>query len=123
MYAISPERFLEGMVAYGLFCEKLPPIFSSNDFYCYCENNELSQDNDWKKYIYYESMRNINSPRVMAIPNPFGYYRLCKYVSDHFSEIQDHFRNKTDNQNNTSEEQEETLFEYLSLLENELIIK
>ena len=32
-------------------------------------------------------------------------------------------QNKTDNQNNTSEEQEETLFEYLSLLENELILE
>ena len=96
--AISPDRFLEGMVAYGLFCEKLPPILSSHDFYCYCQNNQLSQDEDWKKYIYYESMRNINSPRAMAIPNPFGYYRLCKYVADHFSEIQDHFRKKTDDQ-------------------------
>ena len=96
--AISSDRFLEGMVAYGLFCEKLPPILSSYDFYCYCKNNQLSQNKEWKKYIYYESMRNINSPRAMAIPNPFYYYCLCKCATDYFPKIQEYFREKTDSQ-------------------------
>jgi len=98
IYAITPSRLLEGMVSYGLFCEKLPPVFSSSSFYNHCMKNQISTDNVWKKFIYYESMRNINSPRAMAIPNPFSYYRLCKCMADHFPEIQDYFKTKTEGQ-------------------------
>lgn len=98
MCAITPARLLEGMVAHGLFCEKLPPVFSSLNFYNYCLKNSIDSGGNWKKYVYYESMRNISAPRVMAIPNPFAYYRLCKYVSENISKIQEYFKSKTEGQ-------------------------
>lgn len=38
MNEISADELYERLLAYGLFADKLPPIFSSVDFYHYCQN-------------------------------------------------------------------------------------
>ena len=67
MNDISADELYERLLAYGLFADKLPPILSSVDFYHYCQNKAPSFSDSWKQYIYYESVRNINVPRPLAI--------------------------------------------------------
>ena len=37
MDEISEEELYEGLLAYGLFAEKIPPVFTSVPFFDYCE--------------------------------------------------------------------------------------
>lgn len=93
---ISNDELLEGLLGYGMFSEKLPPVFSSVSFYHYWIS-ELNEYNDWKskKYIYFESMRNNNVPRQLGIPNPFKYAVLCKKMYDRWDDILEVFRKNT----------------------------
>lgn len=62
---ITKEQLYEGLLAHGLFSDKLPPFLSSKGFYGYCKNlGQPFQDKE-QQYIYYESMRNINFPRPL----------------------------------------------------------
>lgn len=33
---ISSNELYEGLLGYGLFADKLPPVFTSKKFYAYC---------------------------------------------------------------------------------------
>lgn len=94
--AISADELYEGLLAYGLFSEKLPPIFTSEEFFKY----SLSLPQPFSKkdhgYIFFESMRDINVPRALGIPHPMAYQRLCECLRDNWSEIQRHFHDQTD---------------------------
>jgi hypothetical protein len=93
---ISSDELFEGLLGFGLFAEKIPPFLTSEAFFNYCKLPTFSgfQSAD-TKYIHYESMRNINVPRVLAIPNPMSYYRQCKVLSDHWQNLLTHFKNQT----------------------------
>ena len=99
MKEISGQELYKALLGYGLFPEKLPPIFSSEEFYNYCILNKPSYAGKARQYVYYESMRNINIPRQMGIPVPMAYQKLCSFVSDIWeSELIPHFERKTSNQ-------------------------
>lgn len=36
MDEISPDELYKGLIAHGMFAEKLPPVFTSEAFYDYC---------------------------------------------------------------------------------------
>ena len=91
MKEIAPERLYYGLLAHGLFNEKLPPIFSSVNFFDYCQNQTNKLNNIKSTYIFYENMREINIPRQLGIPNPIAYQQLCKCLSDNWYRICDHF--------------------------------
>ena len=96
---ISNDELLEGLLGYGMFSEKLPPVFSSVSFYHYWldELNKNNNDNERKthKYICFESMRNNNIPRQFGIPNPFKYAILCEKLYNSWHDILDKFRENT----------------------------
>lgn len=95
---ISKEELLEGLIGYGLFADKLPPFLTSKKFYDFCIlQKESFFEKKAKRYTQYESMRNINIPRVLAIPNPIAYRNLCNILSENWSDILEHFRVKTAN--------------------------
>lgn len=100
MDEFNKDNILEGLLAYGMFSEKLPPIFDGYKFYKYCKDNSPTFSNFEKdsNYIKYESMRNINVPRYLGIPNPINYYKLCNFISDKWDLIKEHFEEKTNNQ-------------------------
>ena len=98
MNEISADELYERLLAYGLFADKLPPIFSSVDFYHYCQNKAPSFSDNWKQYIYYESVRNINVPRPLGIPNPMAYQKLCRCLSDNWDNLKLHFKQQTASQ-------------------------
>lgn len=93
---ISNDELLEGLLGYGMFSEKLPPVFSSVSFYHYWIS-KLNKYNDEgrKKYIFFESMRYNNIPRQFGIPNPFEYGVLCEKLYDKWDDILDVFRKNT----------------------------
>jgi len=97
MNEISPSELYEGLLAYGLFAEQLPPIFSAKPFFDYCQVNNPSFPNKPTGYIYYESIRNTNVPRILGIPNPAAYKRLCECITNYWDKIQKHFFDTTAN--------------------------
>lgn len=98
MSDISSEELYKGLLAHGLFSEKLPPIFQSTGFFEYCVNMRHCFQEGSYSYIYYENMRNISAPRPLAIPNPMAYQLLCKGLSDNWEEIKNYFFRQTDYQ-------------------------
>ncbi len=109
MDEITSQELYEGLLAHGLFAEKLPPVFASVSFFYYCERLANSSNKNckvgtnlfnlgWNEYISFRVMRNINIPRLMGIPNPFKYQILCSVLKDNWNKIQDHFHAQTDNQ-------------------------
>ena len=78
MDEISTDELYEGLLAYGFFSEKLPPVFAAVPFFDYCKTVSSPFESGWDDYITFRVMRNISIPRVMGIPNPFIYQRLCK---------------------------------------------
>lgn len=95
MHEISADDLYRGLLAHGLFAEKLPPIFTSEGFFQYCEKKDKPFDGKAHRYVYYENMRNINIPRPLAIPNPFSYQLQCEMLRDNWCNLQTHFDEKT----------------------------
>lgn len=96
MEELTDQDIYEGLLGYGLFSDKLPPILESNNFYNFCKNNPrccLSQKEH--SYIKFESMRNTNVPREFGIPHPFAYNQLCKFISTNWTEIKNYFYKQT----------------------------
>ncbi len=97
---INNNELFDGLLGYGLFAEKIPPFLTAENFLAFCKipSIEFSFDDSPKKYIHYESMRNINVPRVLSIPNPIAYYNQCKNLSDNWDKLLEHFKKQTLNQ-------------------------
>ena len=98
MNEISADELYERLLAYGLFSDKLPPILSSLSFYNYCKIYSTNFSDSWKQYIYYESIRNNNVPRPLAIPNPMAYEKLCNCIKNNWDNLKKHFIKQTSNQ-------------------------
>lgn len=85
---ITKEELYEGLLGYGMFSEKLPPIFSSVKLYEHYKNRSLAHDCEkWCGYISFDSMRNTSIPRTLGIPNPIQYAILCRKLTDNFDDI------------------------------------
>ena len=95
---ISPNEIYEGLLAHGLFNEKLPPIFTSKSFYDFCKSNAPTFSKEATNYVFYENIRNINIPRPLGIPNPMAYQLLCKNISEIWVDMQNHFKVQTEHQ-------------------------
>ena len=98
MDEISADELYEGLLAYGFFAEKLPPVFTAVKFFDYCKTRSDPFESGWDDYITFRTMRNISIPRLMGIPNPFKYQRLCAELRDDWDKIREHFHTQTDHQ-------------------------
>ena len=96
---ITADELYEGLLAHGLFTEKLPPIFTSETFYQYSLQLKQAFSKKDHDYVFFESMRDINIPRAFGIPNPMAYQRLCASLRDNWNNILDHFHKQTDADN------------------------
>lgn len=97
---IDKNELFDGLLGYGLFAEKIPPFLTAVNFLVFCKtpSTGFTFDETPKKYIHYESMRNINIPRVLAIPNPIAYHNQCKVLSDNWNKLIEYFKEQTQNQ-------------------------
>lgn len=93
--SITKEELYDGLVGCGLFAEKIPNFLSSKEFLKYTKTITIPVDNKPKDYVRYQSMRNINVPRQMAIPEPFVYAALCDFLKMNWNKIQKHFKKNT----------------------------
>lgn len=98
MDEISADELYEGLLSYGFFAEKIPPVFTAAPFYDYCESISTPFATGWNEHINFRVMRNISVPRLMGIPNPFKYQRLCSELRDNWDKICTHFHSQTDGQ-------------------------
>lgn len=92
---LSSNEVYEGLLGYGLFSDKLPPVFSSESFYNYCITNSPTFSDEWCPHVFYDSMRNTNVSRQLGVPNPMAYQLLCKCISDNWGQIQAYIKQKT----------------------------
>ena len=100
MNELSPSDLMEGLLGHGMFAEKIPPVFSSEEFSIYYQSQlsagkRLEKGNKWCDYIRYESIRNICIPRPLAIPNPFAYAELCSELTNNWVNLQSYFNTVT----------------------------
>ncbi|MFI8606277.1 RNA-directed DNA polymerase [Cellulophaga baltica] len=96
---ISSSEIYDRLIGCGMFAEKIPDFISSSEFLNYTKTLTLPITNvKDKDYVRYSSMRNINVPRQMAIPEPFAYCNLCNCISTNWNKIQKHFEFETRNQ-------------------------
>ncbi len=94
---ITQDEIYEGLLAHGLFNNKLPPFVTSKYFFQYYKGNPTT-NSKWRDYIRYENMRNINIPRQLAIPNPFAYAQLCLHIKNNWDLIKEHVKVYTESQ-------------------------
>lgn len=92
---ISASDLYDGLIGYGLFAEKIPNFLTSKPFLEFTKSADFILNDKPKDYIRYSSMRNINIPRPMAIPEPFAYTNHVKSLSENWSKLQDHFYDNT----------------------------
>ena len=100
---LSAEAAFTGLTDFGLFAEKMPPCFTSEGL-----SNQVSADlakietetnsNNLKKLldkvthsqIRYQSLRDINIPRHLAIPHPESYLAHCLAIKRCWRKIKTH---------------------------------
>lgn len=92
MDEISAEEIYEGLLVHGIFSSKLPPIFSAESFGEYCKVMTQGFHERGYDYAVFDTMRNVNIPRSLGIPNPMAYQQLCASVKKYWGDIQAHFR-------------------------------
>ena len=101
MYEIKPEEIFSGLFYYGMFNEKLPPMFTTEMLKKLNNGNFDARKNDPRNYIKCFVFKNkynitgINIRRELAIPHPLAYYHLCKLIEEKWEEIQEYFFEKT----------------------------
>ena len=94
---ITKDELFDGLLGFGLFAEKIPPFLTSEKFLMFCKNppNTFTFENKPRKYIIYESMRNINIPRILSIPHPIAYRNQCQILKESWKKLQKYFKEKT----------------------------
>lgn len=97
MKQISKDEIFSGLLGYGLFADRLPPFLTSVNYLNYALSNPLSNKKFVSQYVFYDNYRNINIPRILAIPTPFAYENLCRVISENWISLQDYFTKKTIN--------------------------
>lgn len=98
------EQVFFGLVDYGLFCEKLPPCFTSESLSQHVDEDMqgLLEEPEEKKlrktldqtshdYIRYEALRDINVPRHLGIPHPESYIVQALALKKCWPELKQHF--------------------------------
>lgn len=98
MDEITADELYEGLLAYGFFAEKMPPVFTAIPFFDYCKTLPTPFSFAKDEYISFRTMRNISIPRQLGIPTPISYQRLCATLRDNWGNIQQHFHEQTDGQ-------------------------
>lgn len=96
MKSITAQNLFDGFLGYGLFSDRIPPFLTSEPFLNFVKtaNPKIFEYTD-KGFIQYENIRNINIPRLLAIPEPVAYRNLCKSLSENWSELLKHFEKYT----------------------------
>lgn len=90
MEFISETEVFEKLLDHGLFPEKTIGIFTSQNFGSWArrEGINLYKNNEFSNTTFYLT-RNDNAPRVINIPHPISYFRLCNEIRKNWTTIYD----------------------------------
>lgn len=92
MKNLTNNQVFEKLLKYGLFPEKLSKIFSSEDFGTWALNNVITKyQNPPFSDIKFRLTRNNNAPRILNIPHPAPFYRLCLEIKNNWEAISNSF--------------------------------
>lgn len=96
---IKAHELYEGLMLEGIFSERIIPLFTMNNFFTYVKSlpKTIVLQNKDADYIRYKANRNNQLPRMLGIPSPFQYEKLCKELEIHWDKIQKYFLEKTKN--------------------------
>lgn len=85
---LKKENVNRKLLEYGLFAEKLTPIFQSEEFGKWIKKTGIKSHklNSFSS-VKYRLTRNNNAPRILDIPHPIAYYRLCEEIRINWKEI------------------------------------
>lgn len=79
----TKDLVLKKLLEHGLFSEKISTIFSSEAFGKWIADAKY---NGYKKRAFstvtFHLTRNNNVPRIIEIPHPISYYKLCKEIHE-----------------------------------------
>lgn len=100
---LTKDEAFVGLVDYGLFGEKLPPCFTTAGLTGHVPTDllKLTTEDDkdeleklLKKrthdFIRYESLRHVNTSRIMGIPHPESHIVQCLALKRHWAKIKWH---------------------------------
>jgi len=76
----------EALLGYGMFSEKLPPCFTSENIYNYLKSKELDKTKPYAAVDYWAT-KNTNSSRLISIPHPKAHWNVCKKIQVNWDEI------------------------------------
>lgn len=101
--ALGADRAFEGLTDFGLFAETMPPCFTSEGLSgqvntalakIETETDSKKQKKHFEKFIHsqirYQSLRDINIPRHLAIPHPEAYLAHCLAIKRCWQKIKTH---------------------------------
>ncbi len=77
----------DALLGYGMFPDKLPPCFSSENLLEYIKKNPPLNKKKTHAYINYQATRSTNIPRQLAIPHPESYWMLCNCIKENWKKI------------------------------------
>ncbi len=90
---IAPSRLNENevyekLLDYGMFPEKLASIFTSEKFGKWARKHGITlyQKKAFSNVTFHLT-RNNNAPRILNIPHPIPYFRLCKQIKENWDKI------------------------------------
>lgn len=99
MNEITADELYDRLMQYGLFSEKLPPIFDGEKFLLYSKKDgRPAYPDSWYSYAMFDSMRNINIPRPIGIPTPMAYEKICDCLKENWEKLQQYFYENTKEQ-------------------------
>lgn len=76
------------LLDYGMFSEKLSRIFTSKSFGKWVRMNPINKyKNTAFSTVTFHLTRNNNAPRILEIPHPIAYFRLCNEIKENWNEI------------------------------------
>ena len=89
------DELLERLLCYGLFPERIPPMFSSEQYGKYAYNLIKSQKYNYNKNLKFNHISHPLTkeikPRLLNIPNFYGYTALCYLLYLHWDKITENF--------------------------------
>ncbi|NOT78913.1 MAG: RNA-directed DNA polymerase [Bacteriovoracaceae bacterium] len=90
---LKPDKVYNSLVGYGMFSEKLPPCFTSEDLLSITDKNlnQYLNENSGKyaehSCVDFMSQRNTNIPRIISVPHPEPYMYLCRFMKEKWTDI------------------------------------
>lgn len=84
---ITESDLLYGLLGCGMFSDKLPPVFTSEELYKYVQTNRAAIKPKPHRHIAFSIPKNKPGNRLMGIPHPMSYSRLCLTLEEHWPKI------------------------------------